>query len=117
LFEAAGAMLGEIGIAFLELREPPRDGSFGQAEVEPVAPAIRAAFAGPLVLNSDYTLDRAEAALAAGEADAISFGRPFIANPNLPERLDARAELVQEDKALWYSQGEQGYIDYPAVAP
>jgi 2,4-dienoyl-CoA reductase-like NADH-dependent reductase (Old Yellow Enzyme family) len=116
LFAAAGAMLGEIGIAFLELREPPRDGSFGQAEVEPVAPAIRAAFPGPLVLNSDYTLDRAEAALAAGEADAISFGRPFIANPNLPERLDAKAELAEEDKALWYSQGEQGYIDYPATA-
>ena len=116
LFPAAAAMLGEIGIAFLELREPPVDGTFGKAEVDPVAPAVRAAFAGPLLLNSDYTLERAEAAVEEGQADAISFARPFIANPDLPQRLVDRSSLAEEDKALWYSQGEQGYIDYPAAA-
>ena len=116
LFPAAAAMLSEIGIAFLELREPPCDGTFGAAEVEPVAPAIRKAFAGPLVLNSDYTLDRATAALAAEEADAISFGRPFISNPDLVERLAGKAGLAPDDRALWYKQGPEGYIDYPSLA-
>jgi len=116
LFPPAAAMLGDIGIAFLELREPPRDGTFGAAEHDPIAPAIRKAFAGPLVLNSDYTLDRAEAALAGEQADAISFGRPFIANRDLPARFARKAELARDDRASWYTPGEQGYIDYPALA-
>jgi 2,4-dienoyl-CoA reductase-like NADH-dependent reductase (Old Yellow Enzyme family) len=116
LFPAAAAMLSDIGIAFLELREPPQDGTFGKAEVEPVAPAIRKAFAGPLVLNSDYDLERAEAVLEAEEADAISFGRPFISNPDLPERLSAKAELALDQATLWYTQGPEGYIDYPELA-
>lgn len=116
LFPAAAAMLGEIGIAFLELREPPRDGTYGVAEVDPVAPAIRKAFAGPLILNSDYGLARAEAALEAGDADAISFGRPFISNPDLPDRFALGAPLASDDKTLWYTNGREGYIDYPAHA-
>lgn len=116
LFPAAAAALGEIGIFYLELREPPKDGTFGKAEVEPVAPAIRAAFPGTLVLNSDFTLERAEAALAAGAADAISFGRPFISNPDLVARLADGTALAPDDKPLWYSQGAEGYIDYPARA-
>ena len=116
LFPAAGKLLSEIGIAFLELREPPRDGTFGAAEVDPVAPAIRAAFSGALMLNSDYTLERAEQVLAAGEADMISFGRPFISNPDLPERLADRHALAPDNQALWYSNGPEGYIDYPVHA-
>lgn len=116
LFSAAGAALAEIGIGFLELREPSPEGTFGKAEVAPVAPAIRAAFGGPLVLNSDYTLARAQAALDAGEADAITFGRTFLANPDLVERLKAGAPLNPDDMATWYSQGPQGYTDYPAMA-
>jgi len=116
LFPAAAAMLGEIGIAFLELREPPRNGTFGSAEVDPVAPAIRKAFPGPLVLNSDYDLERAQAALEAEEADAVSFGRPFISNPDLPTRLAQKGALTPDDRASWYSQGPEGYIDYPALA-
>jgi 2,4-dienoyl-CoA reductase-like NADH-dependent reductase (Old Yellow Enzyme family) len=116
LFPAAAAMLSNIGIAFLELREPPQDGTYGKAEVDPVAPAIRKAFAGPLVLNSDYDRERAEAVLAAEEADAISFGRPFISNPDLPARLGAKAQLTPDERATWYTQGPEGYIDYPELA-
>lgn len=116
LFPAAAAMLGEIGIAFLELREPPHDGTFGKAEVDPVAPAIRAVFAGPLILNSDYDRERAEAVLEAEEADAISFGRPFISNPDLPNRFANAAVLIPDEQALWYSNGREGYIDYPVHA-
>jgi 2,4-dienoyl-CoA reductase-like NADH-dependent reductase (Old Yellow Enzyme family) len=116
LFPAAAAALDAIGIAFLELREPGFDGSFGKAEVAPVHPHIRKAFAGPLVLNSDYTLERGQAALDAGEADAIAFGRPFISNPDLVARLRSGAPLEGDVMATWYSQGAEGYVDYPALA-
>ena len=115
LFPAAAKLLSRIGIAFLELREPGPDGTFGKAKVDPVHPLIRQAFAGPLVLNSDFRLERAQKALESGEADAIAFGRTFLANPDLPERLRLAAELNPDDQATWYSQGPQGYIDYPRL--
>jgi len=115
LFPAAAKALGEIGIAFLELREPGFEGSFGKAEVAPVHPHIRRAFDGPLVLNSDYTFERAQAALDAGEADAIAFGRPFISNPDLVARLRTGAPLEPDVMATWYSQGPEGYVDYPVL--
>jgi len=115
LFTAAAAALAEIGIAFLELREPGPEGTFGKSDVPAVAPAIRKVFPAPLVLNSDFTLESAQAALAEERADAISFGRPFIANPDLPKRLLANAPLEKDVQATWYSQGAEGYVDYPAL--
>lgn len=116
LFPAAAAALDEIGIAFLELREPGSDGTFGKAAVDPVHPVIRKAFAGPLVLNSDFRLEQAQSALASGAADAIAFGRTFLANPDLPERLRRNAPLNPDEMATWYSQGPDGYVDYPSLA-
>ena len=113
LFGAAAAALSEIGIAFLELREPGFEGTFGKAEREPVAPVIRKAFAGPLVLNSDYDAARAQAALDSGIADAVTFGRTFLANPDLPRRFAENLPLTKDDMATWYSQGAEGYTDYP----
>jgi N-ethylmaleimide reductase len=113
LFTAAAEMLSEIGIAFLELREPPFDGTYGKGELPPIAPEIRKVFQGPLVLNSDYTPERAQAALDEGVADAVSFGRPFISNPDLPRRIECGAEWAKDDQSTWYSQGPEGYIDYP----
>jgi len=115
-FTAAASALSEIGIAFLELREPGFDGTFGKAERPPIHPAIRAAFAGPLVLNSDYRLASAQKALDEGAADAIAFGRTFLANPDLVARLKADAPLNPDNMATWYSQGPEGYVDYPALA-
>ncbi|HEY1146010.1 MAG TPA: alkene reductase, partial [Allosphingosinicella sp.] len=115
LFVAAAQALDAIGIAFLELREPGANGTFGKGEVPAIAPAIRAVFRRPLVLNSDYTHGAAEEALAAGKADAISFGRPFISNPDLVARLRSGAALTPNDPATWYSQGAEGYVDYPAL--
>ncbi len=116
LFAAAGALLSDIGIAFLELREPGPDGTFGSTDVPRLSPVIRKTFKGILVLNSDYDADGAQAALDSGVADAISFGRPFIANPDLPERLREDVPLAQADPATWYSQGPAGYVDYPTAA-
>jgi 2,4-dienoyl-CoA reductase-like NADH-dependent reductase (Old Yellow Enzyme family) len=116
LFVAAASLLSDLGIAFLELREPGFEGSFGRAELPPIAPHIRKVFSGPLVLNSDYRSDTAQAAVARGEADAISFGRMFLANPDLPARLEQGVALNEDDPATWYTQGAQGYTDYPAFA-
>jgi N-ethylmaleimide reductase len=116
LFTAAAKALSDIGIAFLELREPGPDGTFGKTDVPKISPQIREAFTGPLVLNSDYrTVDEAQAAIDSGVADAIAFGRTFISNPDLPERLRTGAPLAQDNMKTWYSQGPEGYVDYPAL--
>jgi 2,4-dienoyl-CoA reductase-like NADH-dependent reductase (Old Yellow Enzyme family) len=115
LFPAAAAALSDIGIAFLELREPGFEGTFGKAEVAPVHPLVRKAFHAPLVLNADYGLELGQAALDAGEADAIAYGRLFISNPDLVERFRTGAPLAGDVMATWYSQGPEGYVDYPAL--
>jgi N-ethylmaleimide reductase len=118
LFTAAARALDAIGIGFLELREPGPEGTFGKTDVPPVSPAIRKVFTRPLVLNSDYSKEKAEAALAGGVADAISFGRPFIANPDLPQRFAKGLPLVANtEMATWYSQSREGYLDFPEAAP
>ncbi len=116
LFVAAAKALDEIGIAFLELREPGPDGTFGRTDVPKLSPEIREVFSNPLVLNSDYrSVEEAQAAIDSGVADAIAFGRTFIGNPDLPERLRTGAPLAADNPKTWYSQGAEGYIDYPAL--
>lgn len=116
LFLPAAKRLSELGIAFLELREPGPEGTFGRTDVPRLSPAIRTVFDRPLVVNSDYvTREAAQAVLDSGVADAVSFGRTFLANPDLPERLRTGAPLNEGNMATWYSQGPEGYIDYPAL--
>lgn len=108
VFTAATAALDPLGIAFLELRAPRGDSADRQ-----LVPEIRDVFRGPLVLNQGYALADASLAVTSGEADAVAFGRPFIANPDLPARLARGAELAFPDANTFYSQGPAGYIDYP----
>ncbi len=115
LFTAAAAALSELGIAFVELREPGENGTFGRRARPPLAPAIKRAFGGPLVLNSDYDGARGQQALDQGIADAIAFGRTFLANPDLPERIRVAAPLNPDVMATWYSQGPEGYTDYSTL--
>jgi N-ethylmaleimide reductase len=116
VFLPAAKLLSDIGIGFLELREPGPDGTFGRSDVPRLSPEIRKVFDGPLVLNSDYfTLEAAQERIDAGVADAISFGRSFLANPDLPARLASGAPLNEAVMATWYSQGPEGYVDYPAL--
>ncbi|MEE9434877.1 MAG: alkene reductase [Sphingorhabdus sp.] len=116
LFTAAAAALQEIDIAFLELREQKDFGNFGQTDVPRVSPDIRKVFTGPLVLNQEYTRAAADADLASGLADAISFGRPFISNPDLVRRLRSGAGLAPDNFRTWYSEGPEGYTDYPVMS-
>ncbi|NYT41698.1 alkene reductase [Sphingomonas sp. R-74633] len=116
LFEAAAAALDEIGIAFLEMREPRATGTRGKPDHPPVHPGMRKVFKGPLILNSDYHLDDAQAALDSGEADAIAYGRTFLANPDLPRRLREGLPLNEQREDFFYIGGAEGYTDYPVAA-
>jgi N-ethylmaleimide reductase len=115
LFTAAAAALQKIGIGFLELREQKDFGNFGRTDVPRVSPQIRKVFSGPLVLNQEYDTARAQADLDSGLADAISFGRPFISNPDLVERIKTKSPWAKDNYKTWYSEGPEGYIDYPAL--
>lgn len=112
LFTAAAAALQDIGIAFLELRDLKPHGSFGKTDVPRISPEIRKVFKGPLVLNQEYTKEMADADLASGLADAISFGRAYISNPDLVERLRVGAELTPDNFKTWYTPDGEGYTDY-----
>ena len=116
VFVPAARELDRIGIAFLELREQGPDGTFGRTDQPKVSPLVRKVFRRPLVLNQDFRADGAAAAVAEGPADAIAFGRPFIANPDLPVRIERGADWAADEPATWYTQGAEGYVDYPALA-
>jgi 2,4-dienoyl-CoA reductase-like NADH-dependent reductase (Old Yellow Enzyme family) len=115
VFVPAAKVLNDLGIAFLELRELSPAGTFGASEVPKLSPKIREVFARPLILNQDYTVEGAQADIASGLADGISFGRKFIANPDLVDRFRRGAELNADDFKTWYTPGPEGYIDYPAL--
>ena len=78
--------------------------------------ALRKRFSGAYIANNGFDLALAEKTLAAGNADLIAFGVPFIANPDLAERLKAGAELNKPDKATFYGGDAKGYTDYPTLA-
>lgn len=113
VFPLAAEKLSDLGIGFLELREPGPEGTFGSTDVPKLSPLIRKAFGGPLVLNSDYGAEDGQAALDSGIADAISYGRPFLANPDLPRRFREDLPLNESNMKTWYLPGAEGYTDYP----
>jgi N-ethylmaleimide reductase len=78
---------------------------------------VREKYQGTLILNGGYDRARADSDIEAGKADLVSFGAPFIANPDLPERLRTGAALAKGDPSTFYTGGEKGYIDYPALEP
>ena len=116
LFTAAAAALQALDLPWIELRESGPESSFQPTDTPPISPAMRAVYAGKIVLNSDYDGPSATARMAEGVADAISFGRTYIANPDLAERLRIGAELNAWDKDSFYTQGPEGYTDYPKLA-
>jgi len=106
-FSYVAGELGRRKIAFLCVRESLGEGRIG--------PQLKAAFGGSYIANEKFTLETAHQVLAAGEADAVAFGVPFLANPDLPLRLRQNAPLNQPDQATFYGQGPKGYTDYPAL--
>jgi N-ethylmaleimide reductase len=80
-----------------------------------VTPA-RAAFHGALVGNLGYTAEEAAREIENGTLAAVAFGRPFISNPDLVERLQSKAPLAEPNPQTFYAPGPKGYIDYPALS-
>ncbi|KAF1015508.1 MAG: N-ethylmaleimide reductase [Stenotrophomonas maltophilia] len=111
---AAAHLLGELGVGYLHIAEadwddaPEMQGAFKEA--------LRLVYPGTLIYAGKYTVARAEEALDKGWADLIAFGRPFIANPDLPARLRSGAALNAPDRATYFGGGDAGYTDYPAMA-
>jgi 2,4-dienoyl-CoA reductase-like NADH-dependent reductase (Old Yellow Enzyme family) len=108
-FDYVARAMRDRGIAFLMAREHVADSSLG--------PKLKAAFGGTYIVNEGFDFDGAQAALAAGNADAVGFGKLFISNPDLPERLKAGAPLTPWIADTFYSPGAEGYVDYPALIP
>jgi len=109
--------LDPLGLAYLHFIEPRSSGA-GRAEVNhqnvPSAMVLfRPIWRGVLISAGGFTGDSAEAAIAAGHADAIAFGRIFISNPDLPRRLQHGFPLTPYNRATFYGGEEVGYTDYP----
>ena len=106
-FTALAEALDGRGLAYLHVIE--------SCDSATVTPAIREAFGGTLIVNDGYDCDRGEHAITTGLADLVSYGRMFLANPDLPRRFAEGASLNEPDAATFYGGAEPGYIDYPAL--
>ncbi len=116
VFVPAASMLNDYPLAFLHVVEG-RPGSMlaPPADVTPIASLLRKAYRGTYILNGGLDAASGEAAIAGGEADLISYGVPFIANPDLTERFRRNAALNAPDQSTFYGGGEKGYTDYPTL--
>lgn len=108
-FEFAATRLSRLGLAYLHVN------TSGGAALD--YDRLRRAFNGTFILNGGYDQTRAEADIAAGRADLVSFGQLFLANPDLPLRFERNAPLNRPDRSTFYSGGARGYTDYPALEP
>ena len=108
--------LNAIAPAYIHLMEPNETDLKSRDVLNPVTPLFRPIYHGILISNGNYTHESANAALANGEADLVSFGKLFLANPDLPERFKQSAPLNEPDVKTFYSSGEEGYTDYPFLA-
>ena len=113
IHEVAVKGLNERGIAYLHILEPPAGTDhFLASDIPPLAPKIRDWFDGPLILNGGFNRQTAQDALRSGAADAIAFGAPIIANPDLVTRLKYGLPLAAPRQELFYTNGQEGYTDY-----
>lgn len=109
LFTYVAEQIAARKLGFIFSREELKDG------VLPIGQHMRKAFPGTYIANDSFTPEQAQAVLASGAADAVAFGRAFIANPDLPARLVQGAPLNALNPATIYSPDATGYNDYPAL--
>ncbi|MDD2876027.1 MAG: alkene reductase [Acidiphilium sp.] len=106
-FTYVAAELGKRKIAFIAARE--------YEAADWIGPKLKAAFGGVYIGNEGFTRETAEAAIAAGEVDAVAFGKLYIANPDLAERFARNLPLNPPDPSSFYQGGAEGYTDYPVA--
>lgn len=114
LFGYVYERLNGLNLAYLHVVEK-FPGSEMSAEDEALMARLRPKYTGFYIANGDYSKERAEQAIAGGHADAVTFGRPFIANPDLPERFRVDAPLNEPNPDTFYGGNEAGYTDYPTL--
>lgn len=103
-------------IGYLHVMEPnAADLATGTVQIEHPTAALRKIFGGRMITNGGYDRAKGDAALRDGIADLVSFGAPFVANPDLPERYRQNAPLNPPDPTTFYGSGPKGYTDYPAL--
>jgi N-ethylmaleimide reductase len=106
--------LRAIGLVYLHLVD---HATMGTPPVpDTIKAELRAAFGSTFILSGGYDANRAEADLTADKGELVAFGRPFIANPDLVQRLATGAPLQAPDASRFYTPGEEGYSDYPTLA-
>ncbi|SFU44559.1 alkene reductase [Halomonas korlensis] len=115
-FGAFAGRLDALGIAFIEVVEDSFQGNHATGRPDTVIEAIQKAFTRAYIGNGAYTAEEACERIAAGKTDLVTFGRPFIANPDLSERFRRDASLNEWDDSTFYGGDERGYIDYPSLA-
>ena len=111
-FRRAVQMLNAYQLAYLHVLETQPS---QESKMEYLTPSIRQEYQGTLIVNGGYDKNRATNAINKNLADAVSFGMPFIANPDLVERYKEDAPLSQPDNEFFYTEGSQGYSDYPRL--
>lgn len=116
-FLYAAGELNKFGLGYLHIMDGLAFGFHEQGEPMTLQ-EFKSVYTGIILANCGYTQESAEERLAAGSADMIAFGRPFITNPDLPERFKNNWPLnPAEDMSLWYTPGTEGYTDYVPYKP
>lgn len=114
-YGAFAKRLNEAGLAYIEVVEDSFQGNLEKGRPQEVIDAIRGNFKRAYIGNGHYTAEEARQRIEAGLCDLASFGRPFISNPDLPERLRQGAPLNDWDTNTFYGGDESGYTDYPSL--
>ncbi len=107
--------LNDYDLAYLHLSEPFTDVSGIPFLETQIAKRYRPLYKGTLVINSNFDQESGNAVIESGDADAVAYGKPFISNPDLPERFASGAELAKFDQDTFYTPGVKGYTDYPSL--
>ena len=115
-FSVAVARLNSYGLGYLHVVETAQNSKGSSAEDLAMSAHLRALWKGLYVANGGYDRVRGEEALRTGQADAVAFGRAFLANPDLPRRLQLGAALNEPDPKSFYGGGAAGYTSYPALS-
>jgi N-ethylmaleimide reductase len=113
LYQLLAKELGRLGLAYVHVVDHSSMGA--PAVPAEVKESMRREFGGAIILSGGYDQARAEAELALGHGDAVAYGRPFIANPDLVRRMRDGLALVQPDASTFYTPGPEGYTDYPVA--